>query len=718
MVHTFLVGPQLSINYRVTIDVGTRGSSRAFCIPQFAAMTTKSLASLLHEYCQSRPDWSVAYFDINPAGHASDLESLRQLTSSEQRSAHPLYKTRLCTAPVCPRGDACPYAHNPSELRAVPTDYTAPEYLFALTLERPDQPQLEFCNLDSHPQKSEAKADLAAQGIRELHLKVDAARQHLVDDDSWAVVGAHALATSRQPSTTGSSHPPISPWKKRQLLEVVSRINEIEAVRAAALHGYERWVSCIGGTFGSMEPQLAATMRTHYGSFKEFVTVHAGQIRVQGSPASAAGQDDETDLPVFYDALSAWISNRGGRVSAADVGQFYTECPRFASAFRGKWKPSQHCDRDGQLRWLPNEAAPGAGWIEVLTMSPPTSHASSTGSPSAIGENEIDRRRHNALTSMGTDRTIEWLTSAQKSTVLQPAMAGLDEATVHSTLGPAHPGVLAIIRAAGGTGIELTALKMQIELGMRLHRSVKTARLAAYVNALPAVFRVQEVTTMPGELRHRVFAVDANAPRDDATVWQHASRFTSLPPREAANTASSLDPWWEFLDSKGIDFQTARLMSVAELVGLGVAPDAAGRLLVVARLLGGGGASNKDDMNVYAEYEQCEAERTGDSTRGDIHQTLTTSREAELQQQVTELLQRCSNLQLRISVLEEARMCAICMERKRNTVIMPCMHAMFCSMCLRGQHPVTSCPTCRGPIAGLVDCRFDMVDEEQSDSFV
>jgi hypothetical protein len=90
------------------------------------------------------------------------------------------------------------------------------------------------------------------------------------------------------------------------------------------------------------------------------------------------------------------------------------------------------------------------------------------------------------------------------------------------------------------------------------------------------------------------------------------------------------------------------------------------------------------------------------------------NREAALQVQVSELLQRCSDLQLRVSVLEESRLCTICMERRRNAVLMPCMHAMFCSQCLRGSNPpMQSCPTCRGPIAGLVECRLDMADEDE-----
>jgi hypothetical protein len=298
-----------------------------------------------------------------------------------------------------------------------------------------------------------------------------------------------------------------------------------------------------------------------------------------------------------------------------------------------------------------------------------------------------------------TDKTIEWLTAT--STHRQHMMEQ-DETRVHAELGQPHPGVLAIVSAAGDDGIDIPALKLQIELGMRLSKSVKTARLAAYVKALPTTFRVQTVAADDGALRDTVFAIEAPL---DSAEWQHASRFTSPPRSEAAT--GGLDVWWEFLDAQGIDLHTVRLMSISELVGLGVSTDDASRLLAGARLAGGGESSGAS-VDVHAEQFDDEANRRSDC------ETRMSSREAALQQQVAELLQRCSDLQLRVSVLEEARMCCICMENKRDTVVMPCMHAMFCSTCLRGPTPAKNCPTCRSPIQGLVECRLDMVDEEHS----
>jgi hypothetical protein len=133
--------------------------------------------------------------------------------------------------------------------------------------------------------------------------------------------------------------------------------------------------------------------------------------------------------------------------------------------------------------------------------------------------------------------------------------------------------------------------------------------------------------------------------------------------------ASSLDAIYEFLDSQGINLQTIELMTPNELVGLGLAPDDARRVLSEARH----GGVEEYDGDVYADLEAAESAEIAE-LRG---------QNASLQQRVKELMQRCSDLQLRVSVLEEARMCCICMERKRDIVLMPCMHAMFCSTCLR-----------------------------------
>lgn len=49
--------------------------------------------------------------------------------------------------------------------------------------------------------------------------------------------------------------------------------------------------------------------------------------------------------------------------------------------------------------------------------------------------------------------------------------------------------------------------------------------------------------------------------------------------------------------------------------------------------------------------------------------------------------------------------CGICKENHRDTVIMPCMHFLYCNKCL-GQLKTNACPTCRLPISGLLQCKL------------
>ena len=48
--------------------------------------------------------------------------------------------------------------------------------------------------------------------------------------------------------------------------------------RRAAAKGYDKWVSVVGGNFGSMHPHLAQAVRLHYGSFRAFASKHQGQV--------------------------------------------------------------------------------------------------------------------------------------------------------------------------------------------------------------------------------------------------------------------------------------------------------------------------------------------------------------------------------------------------------------------------------------------------------
>lgn len=57
---------------------------------------------------------------------------------------------------------------------------------------------------------------------------------------------------------------------------------------------------------------------------------------------------------------------------------------------------------------------------------------------------------------------------------------------------------------------------------------------------------------------------------------------------------------------------------------------------------------------------------------------------------------------LEVSLREEMQLCQICLENRRNVVILPCFHGQFCEGCLEEcRKRNKSCPTCRSPIRGM-----------------
>ena len=213
----------------------------------------------------------------------------------------------------------------------------------------------------------------------------------------------------------------------------MGRLNKSETVREVARDGYVRWIACIGGMFGSSQPRLAQALRLHYGSFKEFVSVHAVQIPHPRPPAPVASQDH---------SVSTGIVNAGAAATADVV-------PR----------------DDEQM--LHDGAAP----IESTD-----------------------------------DPTIVWLTSSKNLHLPGEELQPMQQP---------HPVVLNLVQAAGQGGIDVVTLRGQLELGLRLRRTIKTPRLVAYLKACPAAFHVSETAGVSGII-HRVHALHLERPSSSA----------------------------------------------------------------------------------------------------------------------------------------------------------------------------------------------------------
>ena len=588
---------------------------------------------MLNEWCALHPGHVMKFTDVDPSAHAHDHQALLELAAAGDDAAadHPLYKTRLCTNFThdgrCERGGSCTFAHGAHELRQVPADLPEPRYMFALSLSCPSdvEPSLEFCNLDTHAYKHEAKTELAAQAIRSLGLKVAGGR--LVDDDGWQTVSSAVarpaasavVSAAASAAASAAELPPILPWRKKQLIDVMTTISGSPEARKAAENSYDHWLCYVGGRFGSEKPNLAKVLRQHYGTFSKFVIKHQGQVH---PPKSA---------------------------------------------------------------------------IQLAMAAAPEASASS-------GQGSQER----------VDYILDFLTSNEQYNKQRP---------VHEILSlepQPREIVLQIVRAAGGEGIDLPLLRARLETGLRLSKTIKTFKLGQYVRLYESHFRVERIDL--GGDRH-VDHVQLHDAGDEA-----GTEAAALPSWTAALLESSgdneLDGFRERLRLDGCDDSVLRLMRPADLVESFGLP-----LHVAQQLLAEVGAPEADppapelpDDETSAAVADLERQLLlrgggrggrggrGSGTSSDLLNELQRLRasEATLQEHVGDLMQRCSDLQLRLDVLEEGRVCTICFERKRDTLVLPCMHAHFCGQCVpRG---TSSCPTCRGFIAGILELRLDMMD--------
>jgi len=66
---------------------------------------------------------------------------------------------------------------------------------------------------------------------------------------------------------------------------------------------------------------------------------------------------------------------------------------------------------------------------------------------------------------------------------------------------------------------------------------------------------------------------------------------------------------------------------------------------------------------------------------------------------------KMEELRTKCEVEQSKNLCIICMDQPRNTVLMPCMHFLYCSKCIQTLKE-NHCPSCRQPIAGKLQCNL------------
>ena len=286
--------------------------------------------------------------------------------------------------------------------------------------------------------------------------------------------------------------------------------------------------------------------------------------------------------------------------------------------------------------------------------------------------------------------------------------------------------IVKIVTSAGATGIDLLELKSRIEAGLQLQRSVKTLRLSKYLRAYPNFFRLET----HGDGLNHVYPV--MAPRSGKAV--EAPELPLFTP----GGGDEVGAYRERLRLDGCGAGVLPLMSPADLVTRCSVPlHIAEQLVKEARAPRAPNAALEPPASANADHAEhatresniraiAPAPRRGStlstadggssssdaSCSPDELRRLRAS-DAALQAQVGALTHRCSDLQVRVNDLEEARLCTICLENPRDTVVLPCMHAHFCGSCLRGAGlaaAAKTCPTCRGVISGTLAVRLGLVD--------
>ena len=64
-----------------------------------------------------------------------------------------------------------------------------------------------------------------------------------------------------------------------------------------------------------------------------------------------------------------------------------------------------------------------------------------------------------------------------------------------------------------------------------------------------------------------------------------------------------------------------------------------------------------------------------------------------------ELAAAAAEVSAQLRLEREARQCAVCLLKERETVLLPCRHSVMCSTCTQHvQHSSGRCPLCRGAI--------------------
>jgi hypothetical protein len=442
----------------------------------------------------------------------------------------------------------------------------------------------------------------------------------------------------------------LSNKEAKQLIWHCKQLAGHPTLDAASRHSFDRWLSCLGGMVGAPNPDLARRVREAFGSFRAFVMAHEKQFR--------------HILP---------------RNANPDV-------------FRASDEPSPECQQ------------------------------------------VVSRPYAGPITLSSDDDVLEFLTTNSKDGSGSEIVAALESGDMIAHNDPSTSRFLATVlmcvRETSQSGIGVKDLKEKLQTVMNLGRTIKTFRLCKYLASMPSLFVLADLGTNDGAQKVICQHIDVTSNDDfpplvaasdmhggtqygehirkmstaaaeelrldriiESTVrsiGQNKVHNEPLPVAPLKQLASALPIEAYGLGAyarqlQGIDVDLLGFMTIEDLVKLKIPQEAATRLMQLV-------ASQAIDVN----HTACDGTNDLDILQQDQQLNLAAHVDA-LTAEVTALRGQVAAMRAK----EDAYLCQICMECPMDTLILPCMHTMYCGACLVDIGP---CPTCRTPIRGKLQC--------------
>ena len=207
---------------------------------------------------------------------------------------------------------------------------------------------------------------------------------------------------------------------------------------------------------------------------------------------------------------------------------------------------------------------------------------------------------------------------------------------------PTAQEILALVEAKGEVGCSVKELKVELDGTLSLNHTIKTLRLAKYLRAFPSAFRIV------GDLgaSQRVYPAGVSAAPNSVGEGDAEEREGSK-------------------DSE----QEQQAIQVAAV------------------------ADGLQDGLLARDSELPSA----------LSETMSRLESQLLRETIQRLEGELEGLRRELRSREDETLCQICLDNVRNVVLLPCTHALNCSVCCA---ELARCPTCDAVISGRLECRL------------